>query len=187
MKFARRVLVGVWLASLASAGHAAPTDYVIHGFTLEEGQDVPTSARFTYDPLVGFSAFSLTWRGTTFDLTASANQPYGFTKWGTHADSFALLSKTLPGVGADVHWGASNDCGTECFGPGFAFSTDRYDAAYVGIFNYYTDGIQDDDGPHSGRFTISAIPEADTLGMLGAGLATLAWLRRRGPSSKKGA
>src|SRR4051794_32988245 len=51
----------------------ASTLYVIH-FEPVSGV-LPTAGSFIYDPIAGFSNFTVEWFGNTFDLTSAANAP----------------------------------------------------------------------------------------------------------------
>jgi hypothetical protein len=172
-------LTGLLLASLSGLAHAAPTDYVIQDFTIEQGGPAPTSGRFTYDPLVGFTNFLLEWQGATFDLTSAANQPYLTTgsafSLGSHVESFALLTKTLAEPSNDVSWTASTDCGRECASSVAGFRTDPNDTVFIEFAALGGDYIPGTAG-NSGSFTVTAIPEADTLAMFVTGLAAVAGL-----------
>lgn len=90
------------LGALSSA-HAAPVLYNIQ-FTATSGV-APTSGSFRYDPDASvFSDFFVVWAGTTFDMTAAANNP--LFAWGAcdtagngAADTFDFLLNQNCGSG----------------------------------------------------------------------------------------
>jgi hypothetical protein len=76
----RRLAIGALLIAIfgVPVATADPITYTIN-FTLTSGSPLPTAGSFTYDPSVAvnpFSNFDVVWNGLTFDLTASANNPF---------------------------------------------------------------------------------------------------------------
>lgn len=176
-------VMGLALAFLPAVTRAAPTAYEVKDFTLEQGTIAPSIGGFVYDPLTGFSSFSLDWRGQSFDLTYAANNPYVVTDGatlaaGTHADAFALLTQTLPGPGDDYRWFAETDVSGNGAFTRIGFQTDPNDARFVSIL-FQQPGFGSDTGLQAGGWTVTPIPEAASLAMAAAGLLMVS-LRLRG-------
>lgn len=182
MKRLQCALMGLALAVLPAVASAAPAAYEVRDFTLEQGTIAPSVGSFVYDPLAGFSAFSLTWRGQTFDLTHAANHPYVVTDGvtlaaGTHADAFALLTQTLPGPGDDYRWSAETDVSGNGAFTRLGFQTDPNDARFVSIL-FQQPGFGSDTGLQAGGWTVTQVPEAGSLAMAAAGLMMVSLLGR---------
>ncbi|MFT3857180.1 MAG: hypothetical protein QM742_06695 [Aquabacterium sp.] len=186
MKRTQLCVASVLLAAVSTVVGAAPTDYVLHDFALDSGANAPAEGHFTYDPSSGFSAFEVSWRGATFDLTYAANHPYivtdggATTAQGTHADSFAVLTKTFPGPGDDASWFAGTVYGDEGGSSFLGFRTDPNDERFVG-FDQYRPVV----GPRvsnlsTGDWSVTPVPEAGVVAMAAMGLLALAGLRHAG-------
>ncbi len=69
-----RFLLVLFSACAAPSAFATSTTYTIN-FTSEAGP-LPAAGSFTFDPSHGFSAFTVSDEGVTYDLTNSANNPF---------------------------------------------------------------------------------------------------------------
>jgi hypothetical protein len=128
----------------APIAEAAPIPYTI-AFT--GGPTLPTSGSFKYDPTSPlFTDFLVEWNGFTFDLTASANDPYitggadtDVCLQGTAgaAASFLLLSlfPTSPCEGWAVSWDAYGAIGTPP--QAFSFSSTAPPDKTVSVYLVY--------------------------------------------------
>lgn len=182
MKRTQLGVVSVLLSAASMAVYSAPTDYVLSDFAIDSGASAPAAGHFTYDPLAGFSAFEVSWRGATFDLTYAANHPYivtsggASTTTGNHTDSFAVLTKTFPGPGDDASWFAGTVYGDEGGASFLGFRTDPNDERFIGFDRY-----QSVVGPRvshlsTGGWSVTPVPEAGALAMAAVGLLAMAGL-----------
>lgn len=170
---------------LSMPAYAASTDYVIGGFTLTQGTIAPTAGRFTYDPNTGFSGFSVDWYGATINLTAAANSPTLFTTGlgysiGTHIDSFALLTKTLPGPRFGYRWDAyvEDDFNVTVFEFGSEAPAPGGETFVFINVNLPPIG-PDTNGVQLGGYTVTAVPEPSAVALFLLGLMGISMHARR--------
>src|SRR5262249_36580797 len=96
------ILVLIAAAALFIQAASAATIYTIN---FSGGSPLPTSGSFTYDPVSGFSNFSVVWDNFTFDMTAAANAP-SISGTGCSGEAstpsygFAIMSQSLAGCTA---------------------------------------------------------------------------------------
>jgi hypothetical protein len=162
-KFALSLFIG--LVSLAAQATAAPVFYSI---TFAGESPLPTSGSFSYDATTQqFSSFLISWTGSTFDLTTSANFPFNFGGCDTPAADSADFFAALTGAA----------CGSR------EWSGVRSNSQLVfalGVFPNPPSG--NSFAVPSGTFSVtSSVPEPSSLAMLltGAGLAVLGGVRRQ--------
>ncbi|MCV2360004.1 PEP-CTERM sorting domain-containing protein [Paucibacter sp. TC2R-5] len=172
------------------AAEAAPQNYAIQ-FTVTQGSIAPTAGSFTYDAGVGFSAFTVVWNGVTVDLTATSNKPQLYTTaggyfLGTAADSFALLSNTLPQPRSYTNWAAYNFSSGTFFGFASGAGTPGVSESMVSFREVRpVIGVDPTSQVQSGAFTITAVPEPQTYAMLLAGLGLMGLVARRRSSKQQ--
>jgi len=187
-----RALAAVAASLLSSpfAAEAAPQTYAIQ-FTVTQGSIAPTAGSFTYDAGVGFSAFTVIWNGVTFDLTAESNKPQLYTTaggyfLGTAADSFALLSDTLPQPRTYTNWAAYNFSLGTLFGFGSWAGTPGVSESSVAFREVLpVIGVDPTGQIQVGAFTITAVPEPQSYAMLLAGLGLMGFVARRRSSKQQ--
>jgi len=177
----------VCLTLIAASTATAASSYEIN---FSGSNPLPTSGTFTYDPTTAtFSDFTVIWDGLTFDLTNSANNPAignaapACVGSGTPgSQTFALLSGACDGPAQEfTGWEALDDSGVSYLD----FETEIINGIY---FDSLTDsGLnqgQGSTGFTTGSFSITAVPEPSTTGMVICGLALVALGSRknfRGP------
>lgn len=178
------------LAIGVAAATAAPITY---DFTFTGSGLLPTSGSFTYDPALGsnnFTAFTIIWDSLTFNLASSADSPELLTgECGTSSTPTAFfLALTDPaalcGAGATSLWIATPDPDSTQF----EFLIESADTSSL-IFGY--DVLPGSvvspppTGPPSGDFTISQVPEPNSIVLALAGGATLMAGKRKSLRTRK--
>jgi len=166
----------ILLLMLAVPSLASTTYDIV--FTTTGGSPAPASGSFTYDSVTGFSAFMVTWDGSTINLMVGANAPdtgtHCTSEGATPAFGFIIMSETATGCGfsPSYQWTAA------------ANGTDA-------IFNFVLFAGGGDDiiqgevassaaGPGAqGTWTIWAVPEPGTFPLAVCALASVAVWRRR--------
>lgn len=175
------------LGALSSA-HAAPVLYNIQ-FTATSGV-APTSGSFRYDPDASvFSDFFVVWAGTTFDMTAAANNP--LFAWGAcdtagngAADTFDFLLNQNCGSGQNFNgWvGLPSQFKFQRTDDG----TTPVDQIYIVRSGSTRPGTNAADGTFSISLAETPVPEPAPLSLLTAAAALLAARLRIGRSVHAG-
>jgi hypothetical protein len=172
----------LWAAFLLIGACCAPaaladvvTTYDIN-FTTSVG-DSPSAGSFTYDSTTpSFSDFTVTWEGLLFTLTGSANDP---TTSGPPcsggqtgaAASFALLDGTCS---PNIEWFVDPEPTT--LTPEFTFASD---SGSISIFDASASGFPPGSVASAGGWTITAVPEPNSVVLLAALLCACAFLLRK--------
>jgi hypothetical protein len=156
----------------AAAASAMPINYIIN-FT--GTGPLPTSS-FTYDASLSsnnFANFMVTWGGTEYDLTASANQPYvsgvcGASSSPAAAFSF-LISETCGVTPLSLEWIGVKAIGLNAFTLDGNLVPDGDTEIDVSSLTFAGDMSL----TGSGSFRVVAAPEPTTVAMALAGFALL--------------
>jgi hypothetical protein len=173
-----------------SAAAANATDvFTTYNINFSGGSPNPTSGSFTWDSTTDqFTAFTVTFESTPFNLLSAANGPGFVTGCGTQAgtantilgsalDSFDLMTNpgAACGSGTTSKWSAGSISG-------FAFSAQSSTGVCGGGCLMIIDDSETGSQLASGTWTASVTPEPGTLTSTIAGGALLllaAWKRRR--------
>lgn len=165
---------------------SAPQTYEIY-FTQTQGSIPAIDGQFTYDSSTGFSNFKVAWNGAMLDLTNAANFPSLFTtadgyKTGSHVDSFALLTDSLPQPRNYATWDAFVYDQRTFFGFTSGAGVNGVSESIVSInYNGPAVGIETpvQAGGFSSVYVGVAVPEPASGVMAAVGLGALVTLMRR--------
>ncbi|MCB2184404.1 MAG: VPLPA-CTERM sorting domain-containing protein [Desulfobulbaceae bacterium] len=186
-KISFKVMLLVITMTMLSLPVQASTIYEIFDFTLTQGTIAPISGGFTYNPVDGFSDFSVQWYGSSIDMTAAANKPTLYStgigySTGTHIDSIALMTHSLPEPRLFYHWDAyvleSINKTVFEFGSRAALPGGGETFVYMTVNNLPAIG-PDTGGVQVGTFNVRPVPIPGAVWLLGSGLSGVIAMRRR--------
>ncbi len=174
MKYSLSLLMGL-MGALSTAA-ASPVLYTLNftGGTPDATGSFDYDASLTSNP---FSAFTVTWEGTTFNLTSAANTAPLDTETCAASTGAAEIFQSLTAPGCGVGGTSSEDW----------YADIQFNEIGIDIYGAAPSVSEVEDTTNNGNpvtsgtvQATSTAPEPATWGLVIAGGAVIAWRRRRG-------